>query len=67
MTGDREGPVNVCRKRLCTQKKKNVCRINHRDKILESRIFLGHSRKSEKASVAGTEQVKGMQKMRSES
>lgn len=66
MTGDREGPANVCRKRLCTQKK-NVCRINQRYKILESRIFLAHSRKSEKASVAGTEQVKGMQKMRAES
>ena len=46
---------------------KNMCRINNRYKILESRIFIAHSRNSEKASVAGTEQVKGMQKMGSES
>ena len=60
-----------CIEQMCAEKdfvhRKNMCRINHVYKILKSTIFLAHSRNSEKASVAGTEQVKGMQKMRSES
>ena len=54
----------MCAEKDFAHRKKNVCRINHRYNILESRIFLGHSRKNEKASVARTEQKNEVRELR---